>query len=39
MQRYQAQYDPLTNIFNHGEILSVLEREIERANGRIPVWQ
>lgn len=31
MQRYQAQYDPLTNIFNHGEILSVLEREIERG--------
>lgn len=31
LQLYQAQHDPLTDIFNHGEILGVLEREIERS--------
>lgn len=31
VQRYQAQHDPLTGILNHGEILSVLEQELSRA--------
>lgn len=28
---YQAQHDPLTGILNHGEILSMLDRELNRA--------
>ena len=30
-QRYQAQHDPLTGILNRGEIVKVLERELNRA--------
>ncbi len=31
LQRYQARHDPLTGILNHGEILRILEQEIERS--------
>jgi two-component system, cell cycle response regulator len=29
--RIQATHDPLTGLWNHGEILSILKREVERA--------
>lgn len=31
VQRYQAQHDQLTGIFNHVEILNILEKELDRA--------
>lgn len=31
LHRYQAQHDPLTGILHHGEILRILEQELERA--------
>lgn len=31
-QRYQAQHDPLTGLYNHGEILNILDQEIGRAD-------
>ncbi len=31
IQSYQAQHDPLTGVLNHGEILRVLEMEVNRA--------
>lgn len=36
--RFQATHDPLTGLWNHGEVLSILERELERAvRAREPV--
>lgn len=32
VQRYQAQHDLLTGIFNHAKILNILEKELYRAN-------
>jgi two-component system cell cycle response regulator len=29
--RFQATHDPLTGLWNHGELLSILERELDRA--------
>jgi len=40
VQRYQAQHDRLTGIFNHVEILNILEKELDRAgrqNGNLAV--
>ena len=40
VQRYQAQHDRLTGIFNHVEILNILEKELDRAgrqNGDLAV--
>ncbi len=40
VQRYQAQHDPLTGIFNHAQILNILEKELNRAkrqNGNLAV--
>jgi len=40
VQRYQAQHDRLTGIFNHVEILNILEKELSRAkrqNGNLAV--
>ena len=31
VQRFQAQHDRLTGIFNHVEILNILEKELDRA--------
>lgn len=32
IQRYQAQHDPLTGLLNHGEILRILDQEMQRAD-------
>jgi len=32
LQRYQAQHDPLTGLLNHGEILRILDQELQRAD-------
>jgi len=32
VQRYQAQHDPLTGLLNHGEILRILDQELQRAD-------
>ena len=40
VQRHQAQHDRLTGIFNHVEILNILEKELDRArrqNGNLAV--
>ena len=40
VQRFQAQHDRLTGIFNHVEILNILEKELDRArrqNGNLAV--
>jgi two-component system cell cycle response regulator len=29
--RYQATHDPLTGLWNHGEVLNILDRELDRA--------
>jgi two-component system cell cycle response regulator len=31
VQRYQAQHDPLTRVFNHVEVLNILAKELDRA--------
>jgi two-component system cell cycle response regulator len=36
--RYQATHDPLTGLWNHGEVLNILDREMDRAfRSRQPV--
>lgn len=32
IQRFQAQHDPLTGLLNHGEILRILDQELQRAD-------
>lgn len=32
IQSYQAQHDPLTGLLNHGEILRILDQELQRAD-------
>jgi two-component system cell cycle response regulator len=36
--RYQATHDPLTGLWNHGEVLNILDRELDRSSrSRQPV--
>ncbi|NLW92689.1 MAG: diguanylate cyclase [Syntrophomonadaceae bacterium] len=32
IQRFQARHDPLTGLLNHGEILRILDQELQRAD-------
>ena len=38
IQRYQAQHDLLTGIFNHAKILNILEKNHTGPSDKIQTW-